>query len=544
MIRKLPPELIREIAAGEVISGPADVVRELLENALDAGATRLYIELWGGGLDKILVRDNGLGIPKEELELALEHHTTSKLTDLQNIHTLGFRGEGLWAIRQAAQVRLTSRPPQQLGGATLTAFQDKTELLEHPAPAGTQVEVTALFCHLPARRNALEAPAAEARKVVHLVSRYLLHRPEIALRLVVDGEEKIAHAGGGFAEVVKLLWGSVVANRLLPLEAAEGPFTLRGLLSRPELSRPRRDRLLLALNRRPVEWPEPLLQAVLAAYKELLPAGQFPVGVLNLELPTDHLLINTSPDKSRVRLIRPEAILGFVSQAVQGLLSAHPLARALPEPTPLTGPAPVQRAHFPHLRYLGSFRELYLLAEAGDELYVVDQHAAHERILYEELSRRYLEEPPLELPHPELLSLSLGEEMNLAERLEALEQAGLQIEPFGPGRYRVRTIPAFLAGYPSLVGEVVKGSLGASSFAAAWRTVLARLACLPAIKAGHPLSSASAQALLDALAGCELPWVCPHGRPTVLVLGEGELARRFGRRGVRAVVEPALSRSE
>ncbi|WP_342586358.1 DNA mismatch repair MutL family protein [Meiothermus taiwanensis] len=175
---------------------------------------------------------------------------------------------------------------------------------------------------------------------------------------------------------------------------------------------------------------------------------------------------------------------------------------------------------------------------------MVDQHAAHERILYEELSRRYLEEPPLELPHPELLSLSLGEEINLAERLEALEQAGLQIEPFGPGRYRVRTIPAFLAGYPSLVGEVVKGSLGASSFAVAWRTVLARLACLPAIKAGHPLASASAQALLDALAGCELPWVCPHGRPTVLVLGEGELARRFGRRGVRAVVEPSPHRTE
>ncbi|WP_337870594.1 DNA mismatch repair endonuclease MutL [Meiothermus sp.] len=544
MIRKLPPELIREIAAGEVVSSPADVVRELLENALDAGATRLYIELWGGGLDKIVVRDNGLGIPKEELALALEHHTTSKLTDLHDIRTLGFRGEGLWAIRQAAQVRLTSRPPHQLGGATLTAFQDKTELHEHPAPSGTQVEVTALFCHLPARRNALEAPAAEARKVVHLVSRYLLHRPETALRLVMDGEEKIAHAGGGFAEVVKLLWGSVVANRLLPLEAAEGPFTLRGLLSRPELSRPRRDRLLLALNQRPVEWPEPLLQAVLAAYKELLPAGQFPVGVLNLDIPTEHLLVNTSPDKSRIRLIRPETILGFVSQAVQGLLSAHPLARALPEPAPLTGPAPVQRARFPRLRYLGSFRELYLLAEAGDELYVVDQHAAHERILYEELSRRYHEEPPLELPEPELLSLSLGEELSLAERLEELEQAGLQIEPFGPGKYRVRTIPAFLAGYPSLVSEVVKGSLGASSFATAWRTVLARLACLPAIKAGHPLSSASAQALLDTLAGCELPWVCPHGRPTVLVLGEGELARRFGRRGVRAVVEPASSRSE
>lgn len=535
MIRKLPPELVREIAAGEVVSSPADVVRELLENALDAGATRLLLELWGGGLDRIVVSDNGIGIPREELELALEHHTTSKLTDLQHITTLGFRGEGLWAIRQAARVRLTSRPAHQLGGATLTAFQNEVELEEHPAPAGSKVEVTALFSHLPARRNALETPAAEGRKVVHLVSRYLLHRPAISLRLLVDGEEKIAHAGGGFGEAAKLLWGSVVANRLLPLNQADGSLRLSGLLSRPELSRPRRDRLLLALNNRPVEWPENLLQAVLAAYKELLPHGQFPVGVLNLNMPTEHLLVNTSPDKSRVKLVRPEAILNFVSQAVQSMLSAHPLARALPEPTPLTGPSPVQRARFPRLQYLGSFRELYILAEAGDELYVVDQHAAHERILYEELSRRYRQDPPLELPHPELLSLSLGEEMNLAERLEALEQAGLLLEPFGPGKYRIRTIPAFLAGHPSLIPEVVKGSLGAPSFSEAWRNVLARLACLPAIKAGHPLSSTSAQALLDTLAECELPWVCPHGRPTALVMGELELARRFGRRGIRAV---------
>lgn len=371
--------------------------------------------------------------------------------------------------------------------------------------------------------------------MVHLVSRYLLHRPAIALRLLVDGEEKIAHAGGGFGETAKLLWGSVVANRLLPLNQADGSLRLSGLLSRPELSRPRRDRLLLALNNRPVEWPENLLQAVLAAYKELLPHGQFPVGVLNLDMPTEHLLVNTSPDKSRVKLIGPEAILNFVSQAVLNLLSAHPLARALPEPTPLTGPSPVQRARFPRLQYLGSFRELYILAEAGDELYVVDQHAAHERILYEELSRRYRQDPPLELPHPELVSLSLGEELNFAERAQELEQAGLLLEPFGPGKYRIRTIPAFLVGHPSLIPEVVKGSLGAPGFSEAWRNVLARLACLPAIKAGHPLSSTSAQALLDTLAECELPWVCPHGRPTALVMGELELARRFGRRGIRAV---------
>lgn len=543
MIRKLPLEIIREIAAGEVITAPLDVVRELLENALDAGASRIQIELLGGGLDKIVLSDNGVGIPKDELALALEQHATSKLTDLSRIATLGFRGEGLWAIRQVAQVRLTSRPAGQLGGATLTALQEQTRLEEHPAPTGTRVEVAALFHNLPARRKALETPAVEGRKVVQLVSHYLLHRPQLSLKLVVDGEEKIAYAGGGFAEAVKLLWGPVVANRLLALESASGDFKLAGLLSRPELSRPRRDRLLLAVNGRPAEWTDNLLQAVLAAYKELLPSGQYPVGVLNLELPPEQVLVNTSPDKSRLRLLSPETVLGFVSAAIQGLLSAHPLARALPEPSAMTGPTPVQRASFPRLRYLGSFRELYLLAEAEDELYVIDQHAAHERILYEELSRRYLEEAPTPLPHPELVSLSLGEEMNFAERALELEQAGLVVEPFGPGKYRIRSVPAFLAGHPSLIAEVVKGTLGGASFAEAWRTVLARLACLPAIKAGHLLSSSSAQTLIDTLAGCELPWVCPHGRPTVLVMGELELARRFGRRGARAIQRSSLQRS-
>jgi DNA mismatch repair protein MutL len=534
MIRKLPPELVREIAAGEVVTGIADVVRELLENALDAGATRVQVELEDGGLSRIVVSDNGSGIPKDELPLAVEAHASSKLFDLTRITTLGFRGEGLYAIRQAGRLKITSRPPDQLGGATLEAFADEVVLVEHPTPSGTRIEVAQLFEHLPARRLSLESPAQEARKVAHLLSRYLLHHPELWIKLIVDGEEQLTHAGGSFSDAARLVWGSVTANRLLGLEFAQAPYRLSGLLSRPELSRPRRDRLFLAINGRPVEWPENLAKTLLDAYRELLPAGQYPVGVLNLELPPEDVLINTAPDKSRPRLLRPEPVLNFLARAVQGLLSAHPLARALPEPSTPFGPAPASGA-FPKLRYLGVFRELYLLAESDDQLYLVDQHAAHERVLYEELARRYREEPYIELAHPELLTLSVDEEMNYSERSGELEAAGLVLEPFGSGRYRVRTVPAFLAAHPNLVGEVAKGALAGAGFAEAWRTVLARLACLPAIKAGHPLSQVSAQTLLDRLAACELPWVCPHGRPTALVLSELELARRFGRRGTRAV---------
>lgn len=536
MIRKLSPELIHEIAAGEVISGVVDVARELLENALDAEATRIHIELWNGGLDRIVVSDNGKGMSPQDLWLASESHTTSKLENLASIQTLGFRGEGLFAIRQAAQLRLSSRPVQQLGGASLIAHQDQLSLQEHPAPPGTKAEVSALFAHWPARRRSLESPAAETRKVVALLSRYLLHLPHMHLRLLADGQEKLLHAGGGFIEAARLVWGPVSANRLLPLEHSQGDLHLEGLLSRPELARPRKDRLWLAINGRPVEWPEGLLHALLGAYRELLPAGQFPVGVLNLRLPPEAVLQHTAPEKSRVRLLHPEPVVAFLQHAVAQLLLSHPLARALPNPSPLSGPTPAQGA-FPQLRHLGTYRSLYLLAEANEQLYVIDQHAAHERILYEELSRRYRQEAPIELSAQELLSLTPEEEGYWQENTEALEQAGLILEPFGPSRYRIRQIPAFLAAYPSLVAEVVRGALG-GSFEQAWRTVLARLACLPAIRAGHALSGASAQALLDALAACELPWVCPHGRPTALVLSELELARRFGRRGVRAVQEP------
>jgi DNA mismatch repair protein MutL len=534
MIRVLPEYVIREIAAGEVVAGPVDVVRELVENALDAGATRIMVELLGGGIDRITVVDNGLGIPKSELPLAVEPHATSKLQDLDRIATLGFRGEGLWAIAQAGVLKLTSRPSQQLGGATLVAHQDQVTLDEHPAPAGTRAEVSELFFHLPARRRSLESASAESRKVLALLSRYLLHRPGLALKCILDGEEKLAHAGGGFMEVARLLWGPVTANRLLSLQGSSPERSLAGLLSRPELSRPRRDRLHLAVNGRPAEWPEPLLQSVVAAYRELLPSGQYPVGVINLELPPEEVLVNTSPDKSRVRLLSPEPVLDLVRSAVQNLLAAHPLARSLPEPTPLMGPAPA-KGSFPSLRHLGTYRDLYLLAEAEDELYVVDQHAAHERIVFEELERRYQSEPPLELPDPEILALTPDEELAYLERAHQLESAGLTLESFGPGRYRVRSVPAFLTGYPNLVAEVIRSTLIGPAFSDAWRGVLARLACLPAIKAGHVLSGASAQALLDGLAGCSLPWVCPHGRPTALVLSELELARRFGRRGVRAV---------
>ncbi len=535
-IRRLPPELVREIAAGEVVSAPVDVLKELLENALDAGATRLTVTLEAGGRERVRVQDNGVGIPANDLPLAAEAHSTSKLDSLQAIRTLGFRGEGLYAIRHAGRLELTSRPAGQLGGVTLLAEGDALTTRAHPAPSGTTADVTRLFANLPARLAALESPASEGKKAISLLSRYLLHHPEVQLGLEQDGEGRWSYAGGSFQEAAKFVWGPVTANRLLSLTPRPGAVSVAGLISRPELTRPRRDRLLLAVNGRPVEWDDTLLRAVLAPYRDLLPAGHFPVGVLNLTVPPETVLVNTTPEKTRVRFLEASNVASALQSALGDTLAAHPLAPALPDLHAAQGVSAAPRHGFPALVFLGTYRDLYLLAEGASQLWVVDQHAAHERILFEILEQRYRAEPPAELPHPELVPLTPEDEAVYRERQEELAVKGLVLEPFGGGRWRVRRVPAFLLGHPELVAGVVSGALGRGSADEAWRAVLGRLACLPALKAGHVLAHTDAQALLDALSQCHTPWACPHGRPTALVLSEMELARKFGRRGVRATV--------
>jgi DNA mismatch repair protein MutL len=518
-----------------VINAPVDILKELLENALDAGATRLEVELGQGGKTFLRVTDNGLGIPKEELPLAIEPHATSKLESLETIQTLGFRGEGLYAIRQAAKISMTSRPSNQLGGATIIAKGEDISFSEHPAPAGTTVIVTELFDTLPARKAALDSDQSEAQACIQLLSRYVLHYPHLSVKLHTESQEKWAYAGGEFEQAAKFLWGAVTANRLLRLESIQPNMGLQGLLSRPELSRLKKDRLFLAVNGRPVQWPETLLKGVVNAYRELLPANHYPLGVINLSLPADKVLVNTAPDKQRVKFLDEKTVFTFVQQAVEQMLSEHPLAPVLPEFSGLESLSSAPRTLFPQLKPLGTYRDLYILAEADGQLWVIDQHAAHERILFEELARRFAEEPSVELDHSELISLSEIEASHYLERQEALSQRGLLLEPFGGSRWRVRKVPAFLLGFPMLINEVIKGTLGDVSLDEAWRTILGRLACLPAIKAGHRLSRADAQSLLNALRQCETPWACPHGRPTALVLSELELARKFGRRNIRAV---------
>ena len=519
MIRPLPPELRGLLARGEVLLSVKDAVRELLENALDAGARRVRVELWGGGLERIAVEDDGEGIPLEELPLSVEPFATSKLLDPERIATLGFRGQALYALRQAATLKIRSRPRGQLGGGLLLAREDGVEVRPAPAPPGTRVEVLGLFA------GEGRDPRAEARGVLDLLKRYLLHHPHLSLALFLEGEARLLFPGAGLKEAARLAFGGLLAERLFPVAKERGEVALSGLLSGPQVSRTRPDLLFLAVNGRPVALPEGVLKAVRRAYRELLPEGHHPVGVLNLRLPPGAYRLRLDARKEEVAL--GKEVEAFLEEALGEAIRGQNLARVLPEPKPLLSLEPPTPSGLPRLRYLGQFRKSYLLAEAGEALYVVDQHAAHERILFEELLSR-LKEGLKPLPYPVLVELE-GEPPE-ASPLFAFE-------PFGPGRVRLLAAPAFLHPYPLLLPEIFRESLKGEG--RSLKGLLARLACLPALKAGHPLAQAEGQALLDALLACETPWVCPHGRPVLLQLKEEDLIRRFGRRsGTRGGGEP------
>ncbi|WP_261664414.1 DNA mismatch repair endonuclease MutL [Deinococcus sp. Marseille-Q6407] len=555
-IRLLPPEVARQIAAGEVVSRPLDVLRELLENALDAGATRLDIEVEGGGLGRMAVRDNGRGIPADEVSLAPLRHATSKLEGgrLDEVATLGFRGEALWAAAQAGTLTLLTRPAGQVGAALLTAHGDAVEVSRASAPAGTSAAVQNLFAAMPARRQAQAPAAAEVREMTALLGRYVLHHPELHWRFSVDGELRLTHAPGDFRSAVATVYGPVSANRVLSLEAPG----IAGAVSRPELTRARRDRLHFAVNGRPVQAPPELEQAVLDGYAELLPPGAAPLAVLNLSVPPAAHNPNIHPSKQQVALADLPQLAAQVRGAVAAALAGVPHVRALPDlralqesglPDPASAPeaaetAPGQaqggKGTFPDMRLLGVYAQLYLLAEAEGDLWVIDGHAAHERVLYEQLQRGVAELPPFELPAPELLQLTPEQAARLEERAAALAGWGLVIEPFGAGPVggrlaRLRSLPAALAALPvaDLHARVVELALGDSD-EDVQRTLLARLACLPALKAGR-LDEQNGAEVLAGLSRCAQPWACPHGRPTVMRLSERDLAHTFGRRSARDI---------
>ena len=586
-IRLLPPVLINRIAAGEVIERPAAAVKELVENAIDAGASRIDIVLKEGGQALISVADNGAGMTQEELALAVERHCTSKLQDddLSCISALGFRGEALPSIGAVSRMRIVSRPPDAANAWEITVEAgQKHAPLPAAYPPGTRVEVRDLFFATPARLKFLKTPRTERDLALDTVRRLAMAYPAIAF--VVTGDEErvllrlaaVAESGAARARRTRLtaLLGRDFAENSTEIDAERSGFRLRGLAGLPTLNRALPRDQYLVVNGRPVR-DKLLVGAVRGAYQDVLARDRHPIVALFLDGPPAEIDVNVHPAKAEVRFRESALVRGLIVGALRNALAAAghrasstvaaealaafrpgngnaPSAPRFAFPLPPRSPSlalaesannflrPVEpKAPAPAEARLGMARAqlhgTYILAETATGIVLVDQHAAHERLVYERmkeaLGARGVARQALLLP--EVVELDETGAARLAARAEELAEFGLLIEPFGPGAVVVREVPALLPGLDvkglvrDLADELAEWG-DALSLKERVETVCGTLACHTSVRAGRHLLSTEMDALLRQMEATPNSGQCNHGRPTYVALDLVDIERLFGRR--------------
>jgi len=566
------------IAAGEVVERPASVVKELVENSLDAGASRIEVELVDGGRSLVKVSDDGEGMDAEDARLAFERHATSKLSrpeDLDRITSYGFRGEALPSIAAVSRVKLVTCPAGAAEGTeVLCEGGEVSAVRPGPARPGTVVWVRDLFFNTPARREAMGSAAAETARAAEVLAALALAAPGVAVSLRSEGNLLWSTPGtGNLLDAVAALFGAAFARGMVPVESLKGPVRVRGLAGLPAVSRRDGRRQHLVVNGRPVT-PRLIRTAVERAYRGLLEAGRTPAFVMALEVPPDRVDVNVHPAKTFVRFRDRREVEGAVYHSLRDALErrdlfAGRLAPAAREPggqegdirgggvearetgplwgLPVPGEVPVgpeassrpDAVDFGALEPLGQVGGLFIAARGPDGLYLVDQHAAHERVLYERLlaAGQRGERAAQVLVAPETLDLGPGEEEALSSSLEVLRETGFDIAPFGGRTVMVRAVPAALAGMSGarLVADFLdrfgreKAPPGKPPESDRMQAARILASCRAAVKGGEALTLEAMGALLRDLAGCAEPRTCPHGRPTVLKLGLDEIRRRFGR---------------
>jgi len=553
-VRRLSDATVDSIAAGEVITRPARVVAELVDNALDAGAGRVDVAVAGDGTDRIEVRDDGRGMGRADATLAVERHATSKLRDGEDpvgVASLGFRGEALPAVADAARLELTTND----GGAVATRVvvdgdPDAPAVSDAGRSRGTTVVVTDLFRDRPARRDALAGPATEFARVSRVVADYALARPGVAFTPVHDGRETLSTPGTGAADALLAVYDRDTASQSTGFDGAvdvglDGATEVEfdadtyetrvgGVLCYPSVTRASREHVRVAVNGRPVENAD-FRRAVRDGYGRLLPGGRKPVAAVDVAVPPELVDPNVHPAKREVAVRPADAVADAVETAVSDALTGADLRRRAEVATdlesalgPVDGDAP-----FADVEPLGQYRDLYLLCDAGEELLVVDAHAAHERVNYERLRRTVAdrEVPTATLSPPLTLPLSDAGVATVEANRDALAELGFDAEPFGGGTVRLHSVPAPFGRALDAEGlrEAVDALAAGESPADARDALLAELACHPSLKRGDELSRAEMRQLLDRLGECEQPYACPHGRPTVLSVEEATLAEGFDR---------------
>lgn len=594
-IRLLSSEVSSQIAAGEVVERPASVVKELTENSLDAGANNISISIADAGRTLIEVADDGQGIPSDELALAASRHATSKLIlseDLFHIRTLGFRGEALASIGSVSQMTITSRTASSKEGARLKVDGGVSGKVEKVgAPVGTAVRVENLFYNVPARLKFLKTDMTERRAIDSLATRYALAYPNVRFK-VTDGKQvSLQTAGDGDRRAIfAALYGVEVARQMLEVMASEDGMTLTGFISPVSLTRSNRREITFFINGRWVQEIS-LNSALLQAYHTLLMVGRYPLTALFLDIAPEDVDVNVHPTKAEVRFRNQDKVFSFVQRSVRKALLAYtPVPAVSPQlwgsrstpssprvvgidwsvahdeelsvsgespaggdqlevtsdelqvtnsQLPITNYQPALSTGVPLLRLIGQIGATYLVAEGPDGLYLIDQHAAHERVLFEKLmaQRENKSIASQSLLTPEVVTLPPGSSKALAEQLPFLNRFGFEVEEFGTNTFQVRAMPMlFAGGSPSaaLKALVEDFEEDESPLAAEVEARLAARVCKRlAVKAGQALTAEEQRSLLDDLEACESPRTCPHGRPTMIHLSVDMLERQFGRRGAR-----------
>jgi DNA mismatch repair protein MutL len=570
-IRVLDKEVVSRIAAGEVIERPASVVKELVENSLDAGSSQISIESSGGGVGLIRVNDNGVGIPAEELGLAFKRHATSKvrgIDDLYSISSLGFRGEALPSIAAVSRTEVVTCAAGEPTGSYVTLNEGVTaEQGSRARSQGTTVTVRNLLRNVPARLKFLKSNSTENSHIAGVVSQYALTFPGVRFSLTIDGRTTLRTPGSGkLMDAVIEVYGAEIARGMLELDSREvewegypssTPITVSGMVGSPGINRSSRNYMSFFVNRRWIN-SRLLSWAVEEAYHGLLMQGRHPVAVINISLPAGDVDVNVHPTKTEVKFQNERSVFSAVQKAVRRALVETAPVPAIEEVAPAyRGTTPTQprtlwapsdaenitkafepstastpAISLPALRLLGQVSGTYIIAEGPEGLYIIDQHAAHERILFEQIQEQSLQRKVevQGLLEPATLEVSPGQDEVLKNCYTDLSEFGFSIEPFGDRTYLVRAVPVMLhdKDWTAALRELLDSVSAERS--ADWQEKMAiSFACHGAVKAGQTLSDEEMRGLLRQLEQTSAPNTCPHGRPTIIHLSSTQLEKEFRR---------------
>lgn len=611
-IKALPEKVINQIAAGEVVERPSSVVKELMENSLDAKATWIEVEVQEGGGKLIKVADNGEGMSPEDAQLAVLKHATSKIytvDDLTHLQSYGFRGEALSSIASVSHFELSTRLPEALSGVSVKIKGGGApKIVETGRPSGTTISISNLFFNTPARLKFMKKQSTEENHIVMVVTTYALAFPQVGFKLIIDGRETLHVTPSDFPTRLSSVFGRELGKSLLPVDFENAGIRVTGAVSAPTITKPTRENMLYFVNKRWIANPS-LGHAVMTAFHTLLPTRRFPVAALFIQMPEDQVDVNVHPTKKEVKFSRDRDVYDAVVRAIRGALITAPgaLQQAISNqktespyasssfssgtPSPgFVNEAQAQSSwnspgtatlydkiadrfstaagkmvpdtHGPSFEDFGigkgglqakridpqvslyNFSQLFntfIVFQSDSEMYIADQHTVHERLNYERLMKgvreKKLEVQPLLIPVT--VELSAKEAQVLKNSLEILMELGTEVAPFGGNTFLVRSVPADLAGknIVSLIKDLVDdlAAQDASGVKSANRLDQSReraatfMSCRSAVMAGDRLNEEQMKGMVDQMRAANLPFTCPHGRPTILSIPLSELYRRFDR---------------